>query len=214
MRRHGARATARRAFEFALRAFANDSMVLYYCDLSTASLTAWGAQTPGELQVARIRCGEPIPRRDWDRMVNHWNPRLATRSFAQRFDRGACVWLLRRDGDLAAYGWTLRGATFESHYVPLGVDDVHLFDFWVAPEYRGLSLNPALVRHVLHAMATEGCTRAFIESSDRNAAQLTSLRKTPFRELGAARKLTLGRTTLVAWSARRTRGDVRGARPG
>ena len=92
-----------------------------------------------------------------------------------------------------------KGRTVEPHYFRLGPDDVHLFDFHVFPQYRGQGVNPLLVSYILRSLAAEGQGRAFIEAAEWNQAQLASLRRTPFRRLGSARKFTLFRYTMVCW---------------
>jgi ribosomal protein S18 acetylase RimI-like enzyme len=141
---------------------------------------------------------------DLHEMTRFWNPKLAHRNISQRFDHGASLWLMKADERLAGYGWTLTGRTVEPHYFPLGQDDVHLFDFYVFPAYRGRGLNPLLVSEILHQLASECGGRALIEVAEWNHAQLSSLGKTPFRRLGRARKLTLHHRALVHWALDKT----------
>jgi ribosomal protein S18 acetylase RimI-like enzyme len=133
-------------------------------------------------------------------MTSFWNSKLARRNIDQRFDAAAVLWLIKSEGELAGYGWTLQGGTMEPYYFPLGTQDVHLFDFHVFPRYRGRGMNPLLVRHILRRLAAEGLGRAFIEAAEWNRAQLSSLGKTPFRRFGSARKWTALRRTVVFWA--------------
>ena len=87
----------------------------------------------------------------------------------------------------------------EPHYVSLGREDVHLFDFLVFPEFRGRGINSALVRHILQEFAVEARRRAFIEAAQWNTAQLSSLRRTPFQRFGVARKRGLFSKPSVVW---------------
>jgi GNAT superfamily N-acetyltransferase len=103
------------------------------------------------------------------------------------------------DGRLAGFGWTLQGGAIESYYFPLAQDDVHLFDFHVFPEYRGRGVNPYLIGRILELLATNCTGRAFIEAAEWNHAQLSSLRKTPFRCLGSAKSFTFLGHTFVSW---------------
>ena len=81
---------------------------------------------------------------------------------------------------------------------------MHLFDFHVFPQYRGQGVNPLLVSYILRSLAAEGQGRAFIEAAEWNQAQLASLRRTPFRRLGSARKFTLFWYTMVCWDENKT----------
>jgi len=93
----------------------------------------------------------------------------------------------------------------EPHYVSLSSEDVHLFDFLVFPNFRGRGINPALVIHVLETLAVEGKKRALLEAAEWNTAQLSSLRRTPFQELGVVRKRSLFGKPTVIWSSQASR---------
>jgi GNAT superfamily N-acetyltransferase len=196
--RHGLWATIRRAGLAVRRALFSSRMVLFYCDLS--GQTSLPADLPSFLKVERKRSSAELSSEDLEEMTSFWNPKLAHRNIKERFGKGASLWLIKSEGRLAGYGWTLRGRTIEPHYFPLGQDDIHLFDFHVCPQYRGRGMNPFLVTHILRNLATEGAGRALIEAAEWNQAQLSSLSKTLFRRLGLARKLTICGHALVWWA--------------
>jgi ribosomal protein S18 acetylase RimI-like enzyme len=197
-RRHGFNATVRRASAAVTRALFSSRSVLFYCDLGT--LTSPPVDLPSFLKVERKSSSAELCPEDLEALTSFWNPKLAQRNMKERFGKGASLWLIKSDGKLAGYGWTLSGSTVEPHYFPLGRDDVHLFDFHVFPQYRGRSMNPLLVTRILESLATEGAGRALIEAAEWNHAQLSSLAKTPFRCLGRARKLTIFSRTVVCWA--------------
>jgi GNAT superfamily N-acetyltransferase len=201
-RQHGTRATLQRLRAAVQRASSSiGRMELYVCDLPTTPIAE-----PSSLGVLeRISGLSSLKAEDLARLVSHWNPKVKRRQINERFATHAELWLLRCNGFIAAYGWTIKGQTIEPHFSPLTPRDVHLFDFFVFPEFRGRGLNPALVSRILLAVGQEGLTRAFIEAAAWNQAQLASLRKTPFRPLGAARRLCLGKSVLVLWSNKNTR---------
>ena len=197
-KRNGLRATGRRFSLAVTRTLFLNRMALYYCDLtSQSSLTT---DLPSSLKMERKRNETELDPEELQEIISVWNPRLARRNVEERFALGASLWLIKLDGNLAGYGWSLRGRTVEPHYFCLGLDDVHLFDFHVFPQYRGLGVNPSLVNYILRSLATESQGRAFIEAAEWNHAQLTSLRKTPFRRLGWARKRSIGGLTIVWWA--------------
>lgn len=195
--RHGLGATVRRAALAMRRTIFLNRMVLFYCDLPGQASRP--TDFPRSLKVERKRsCPELIPQ-DFDQIINVWNPKVARRSIEERFDQGASLWLITLEDSLAGYGWTLQGRTIEPHYFPLGEDDVHLFDFYVFPQYRGRGLNPLLVADILRRLAADSVGRAFIEAAEWNLAQLSSLGNTPFRRLGCAKKVTIFGQTIVCW---------------
>ncbi|MFZ0277480.1 MAG: GNAT family N-acetyltransferase [Candidatus Sulfotelmatobacter sp.] len=195
--RHGFAATLRRFGLAARRAVFSGRTVLFYFDLSVqGSLTE---DLPSSLKVERYRNQADLRPHDLQEITGFWNPKLATRNIEHRFEQGASLWLIKSEGQLAGYGWTLQGRTVEPHYFPLGLDDVHLFNFHVFPQHRGRNVNPSLVTYILSSLAAECQGRAFIEAAEWNHAQLASLRRTPFRRLGSARKFTLFRHAMVFW---------------
>ena len=195
--RNGWRATTRRASIEARRNLFSNSKVILYCDLSEQR--SLQADLPSSVTIERKRSKTELSGQDLQQIVNRWNPKLACRNIDERFGQGASLWLIKSKDELAGYGWTLKGHTIEPHYFLFGQNDVHLFDFYVLPQYRGQGMNPVLVTHILRNMAAEVGGRAFIEAAEWNRQQLSSLEKTPFRRLGRARKLTMFRHTIVCW---------------
>lgn len=200
--RNGFWSTARRAGLAAKRALFSNRNVLFYCDLSTQIAPVM--DLPGFPKVERKQSATELSPEDLQAMTSFWNPNLAGRNIKERFEKGASLWLIRSEGELAGYGWTLRGRTIESHYFPIGKDDAHLFDFHVFSRYRGRGLNPYLVTKILCNLAAESAGRAFIEAAEWNRPQLSSLKKTPFHRLGYASKVALFGRTVVCWGRNST----------
>jgi GNAT superfamily N-acetyltransferase len=173
-------------------------MVVLYCDLDERRLPQ--INVPTALRVERLGALTELSAEHLQAMTSFWNPKLANRNIRERFEKGASLWLVECEKQLAGYGWTLQGRTIEPYYIPLAQDDVHLFDFYVFPHYRGHGMNPYLIGRVLDGLATNCGGRAFIEVAEWNNAQLSSLRKTPFRRLGCARSFAIRSCTFVSWT--------------
>lgn len=196
-KRHGLRATLGRTATFLRRVVSGNRMVLLYSDLDRSCRLG---TLPDQLKVERKTSWEEIAAPDWQQITSFWNPEICLRNFSERFHAGASLWLVRCEGKLAGYGWTLTGRTIAPHYYPLSANDVHMFDFLIFPEFRGQRINPLLVEYILDQLAAEGRTRAYIEFKEWNQSQLASLRKTRFHLLGVARKTSLFGRTLVEWT--------------
>jgi len=196
-KRHGFAATLRRAGLGARRMLFDGRMVVFYCDLYEGRLPQ--VIVSKALRVERIQALTELSPEDLQAMTSFWNPKLASGNIRERFEKGATLWMVECEGQLAGYGWTMQGQTIAPYYFPLGPDDVHLFDFHVLPSYRGRGINPCLVGQILDHLETNGAGRAFIEAAEWNNAQLSSLRKTQFRCLGLARSFTILGHTFVSW---------------
>jgi ribosomal protein S18 acetylase RimI-like enzyme len=197
-RRHGAAATLGRAKVAGKRALVAGRLAVFYCDLAEQKLSP--INIPENLQVRRLTSLEELGQEHLQTMVSFWNPKLAERNIRERFEKGASLWLAECEEQLAGYGWTMRGKTIAPYYFPLGPDDEHLFDFHVFPNFRGRGINPCLVDCILDHSTKANAGRAFIEAAEWNEAQLSSLRKTPFRCLGLVRSITLCGHTFVSWT--------------
>lgn len=192
-----------RAWLAANRALFARRMVVLYCDLDERRLLP--AILPKAFKVKRINALSDLEPHRLEQITGVWNRKLASRNVGERFEKGAHLWLVECEDELAGYGWTLRGRTIEPYYFPLTPEDVHFFDFHIFPGYRGRGLNPLLVGHMLERLAKDGNRRAFIEAAEWNHPQLNSLRKTPFRRLGLASiRRTLSRTS-VSWTGKTSR---------
>ena len=200
-KRHGFKSTLQRAKVFVSRLFSSNRLVMYSYDLSKSEVISSSRAWPENLSVVRVTSREQIENQDWLQIINFWDPKLSERNFNTRFREGASVWLIRSDGKVAGFGWTLTGRTIKPHFFPFGPNDVHLFDFLVFPEFRGKRINPLLVTHILEQLGKERRTRAFIEAAEWNHAQLNSLAKTGFQMLGVARIRTIFGRTLVEWGS-------------
>jgi GNAT superfamily N-acetyltransferase len=197
IRRHGVRATAAR-IALSWRHFrAGNWFVIYSCNpigVQTADQVALQGGT-----VERRNARAEIPTGDLTLLENNWAPAIARRQITERFARGASLWEFKIGEEFAGYGWTIAGATMEPYFFPLQPEQVHLFDFFVFPEFRGRRINPMLVNYILSQLKSEKRSRAFIEAAAWNAPQLSSLRRTPFQLYGnASKRQWLGKTR-VTW---------------
>ncbi|MGB7601987.1 MAG: hypothetical protein WBM24_16890 [Candidatus Sulfotelmatobacter sp.] len=199
-KRHGFGATLRRFSVAASRTLFAGRSVLFYCDLSALGPAA---QMPSGLKVERHRTQADLNPQDLQEITSFWNPDLARRNLNERFGLGASLWLIRLEGKLAGYGWTLQGCTVEPHYFPLGENDIQFLDFHVFPKYRGRALDWFLMTYILHQLASDGRARAFGEAAEWNKASISSFKMTPFRRLGYARKVTIFGYTSVWWRAQK-----------
>jgi GNAT superfamily N-acetyltransferase len=215
--RHGWTATWRRLALAAKRSFFAGREVLFYCDLSEIAVNP-APHTP--ITVERKQTQSEINPEILERITDSWNPSVTQNRLKERFRLGAVLWLVRCEGDFAGYGWTLQGRTVAPHYFSLAQQDIHFFDFFIFPRFRGRGLNPLLIREMLRTTAAECKGRAFIEAAEWNTAQLASLARTPFLRLGLAKKVSLFGHALVWWSqpqnpprTRHLESDVLSTRP-
>lgn len=198
-RRHGLAATLRRVQLATTRALRASRMVVFYCDLDERKLHP--VNFPKNMKVERLRSLAELSAERMQAITSFWNAELANRKIRERFEKGASLWLLESEDQLAGYGWTLQGQTIGSYYFPLGPADVQLFDFYVFPKFRGRALHWLLTGHILHTLATEGASRAFADTHEWNKAQLASFKMTPLLPLGFVKTYKIFGRDFTCWAA-------------
>lgn len=198
--RRGIRATGRRCVESLRRWSYLGRTVLYVCPLPVAPPRTHN-HLESSTRIQNVQASQ-LSTTDFETIANAWNPSVTAQHIAERFAAGAELWLARIEGALAGFGWSIKGATIVPNYVPLQPNEVHLFDFFVFPNFRGRGVNPALVDAILCELAEHNIARAYIECAAWNAPQLRSLEKTPFLVYGEATKVEFLGRTVVIWHKR------------
>jgi ribosomal protein S18 acetylase RimI-like enzyme len=134
-------------------------------------------------------------------MTSVWHPELSGQRIRERFEKGASLWLLESEGQLACYSWTIKGRAIDGYYFPLGSDDVQLFDFYVFPKFRGRAVLWILLAEILQALRAEGAARVFGDVAEWNQPSLSFYKMTPFRLLGMVRTYRILGQVIIRWSS-------------
>ncbi|MDB6093009.1 MAG: GCN5-related N-acetyltransferase [Verrucomicrobia bacterium] len=173
-RKRGFKATVQRCWVEFVHGFYLGRMKLYRCTLPAGK----PANAP-DVQIKRVKRGG-VSAEYLDAIVGAGNSTTNLAKLETRFATGSELWMAEVNGRFAGFGWTIRGRTMEKHFFQLGPNEVHFFDFYVFPEFRGRGINTILLAQMLHDLGNEGVTRCHIECAAWNKAQIRSLGKTPF----------------------------------
>ena len=198
-RRHGLMAMVSRAGLQAKRALFKSRMAVFYYDLNQQTMPK--ASIPDALKVQRVRGLNELGAENLQAITSFWNPKLAGLKIRERFEKGASLWLLENEGQLAGYSWTIKGRAIETYYFPLGNDDVQLFDFYVFPKFRGRAVLWFLIAEILQALNVEGAARVFGDVAEWNQPSLSFYKMTPFRLLGLVTTYRIFGQVLTRWSS-------------
>jgi len=162
LKRHGLAATLRRAWLEGKRTIFAGRMAVFYCDLDDRKLRQ--VNIPTGMRLKRITALSELAPEQLQAITSFWNPKLASQNIRERFEKGASLWLVESEDQLAGYGWTIRGTPIAPYYFPLAPDDVQFFDFYVFPKFRGRALHWLLTGHILHALAVEPGTTGLVQN--------------------------------------------------
>jgi GNAT superfamily N-acetyltransferase len=115
------------------------------------------------------------------------------------FEKGAILWLLRSESKICGSLWSIRGRMVEPYYIPLTTNDIVIFDTFTFPDQRGKNINSILINHVMVRLRDQGATRVFGHVKIWNKPSIRALEKTPYRQLGLARKFHILGRDITIW---------------
>ena len=196
---YGAKRTAQRLKESVRRLLFSNRDVVFYMDLvdwSPKNAGCWGLHT-----VDRVTRESEFPETCLDRILEHLPPEVFVNHMNRRFGKGGSLWCLRNEKDLIGFLWVLIGDTMQPHYFPLIASDVHIFDGFILPQYRGQDKNALMMDLVMDRLKRMGLRRAYVETKEWNTPARRALEKMQFRALGFARqRFRKGRTVVTWWA--------------
>jgi ribosomal protein S18 acetylase RimI-like enzyme len=195
-RRNGLASTYTRLKESLRRAAYGGRYFLYFCPLPLKE-----SPDSSTIRVERTKSGT-LSVTDHARIIEASVSPAKALEISERFAKGCELWLAKQEDLLCGFGWTIKADTVAAHFFPLDQDEVHLFDFYVFPEFRGRRVNIGLLTHILSALSAEGVRGAHLECAAWNTSQIHSLKKSPFRPYAVASKITLFAHVIVFWHTR------------
>ena len=198
-KRHGLAATFGRARLAGERALFAGRMVVFYCDLDVRRLPP--VNVPKAMRLERLTALAELSEERLQAITSFWNKELASRNIRERFEKGASLWLVECEGQLAGYGWTLQGKRSLRTIFHSGRMTCSYLTFMFPPGFAvGQSIG-FLLAIFSHTLAAEGRSRAFADTGEWNQAQLASFKMTPFRLLGYVRTYRVFGQLLNRWVA-------------
>jgi len=170
---------------------------LFYADL--LKLPDEQFTLPEEFAVECKKSENEISKEELDTLIFYRRERIIRHQLKDRFSKSSRLWLIKSNGQVAGFVWSVREATIEPYYFPLTSSDIHLFDNEIFYDYRGRGINSHLINYALFALKEEGMSRAYIETAVRNVREIRSLAKTYFSSYGSATKLRILGHNISFW---------------
>ncbi len=195
-RREGLLSTIKRIFTALHRSFFLGRMIVYSCPMPTEGIGL--SDTANKIYFERATNAH-LSKDDYATVLDIGSIEERSRDIAHRFELGSELWLAKVNGRVAGFGWTLVGKTVSPHYFTLRANEVHFFDFYVFPEYRGRGINIALIEKILTTLSTQPISRAHIDCAAWNHAQIRSLSKTPFHRQAEVIRVSFLGLSIIIW---------------
>lgn len=199
LRWHGLRSTIERSWREIKNKVLHDRDVLFMRDLLRGE--SEDNPLPENCRIKRFNEESGMPDKLFDRIADQYPEELLKEYHKKRFRKGAILWCIEMDKKDVGYTWTLAGRTIKSHFFPLTKRDIHFFDSFILPSYRGRRLNSVMKEHILKHYKYAGFHRAFSETKEWNTSSMRSLAKNGFVRIGLAkRRFRRGKCEVTWWT--------------
>jgi len=173
---------------------------VFYYDLTLFNIH--DVQNPDNIEIESKTNEKQIGKEDLNSLIEHIGEEILLPQLKKRFPHSAILWMIKVDGKLAGYVWSIGKSTAECpcpYYFPLCDNDVFLFDGSVLTQYRGRNLYPLLVKHVLYGVKKLGFIRAIFDAHEWNVPVQKSFLKVGMKKLGVVRKYKFWGRNLLLW---------------
>ena len=171
--------------------------------LFTAELPQLGGReivVPEGIVIVCRKKESEISEPEYEALLANGGKSIVAKQIKERFSKGAQIWLMKQEGYLVGFVWSIGEKPVKPYFFPLTASDVHLFDNEIFSDYRGKGSNPILIDYVLRELQKKGFLRAYIETAAWNKTEVQSLTKTAFQRLAVARRFSFFGKQIAVWS--------------
>jgi RimJ/RimL family protein N-acetyltransferase len=197
LRSQGVLPTLRRASQAVSREYIHTRFIVYRVNLIEEEIQK--PQNPNNFSITRYRGKAEIAPEDLDALYSKRDRQEFESQMDRRFGKRAVLWLVRHEGKIAFFMWTILEKHVAPYFLPLGPKDCLVFDVEAFPDFRGMGVLPFALNTALGEFAREGIQNVYIDTAVWNEPCIRSLRKTPFRQIGVARKHKIFGKNIVLW---------------
>lgn len=199
-RKYGLKQSIKRMIEKSYQNIFKKNDFVFYQDLTLVNVQ--DTQNPQNIIIESITRENEIEKEDLNSLIEHIGEEIILTELKERFAKLAVLWMIKVDGKLAGYVWTIRKSTYKCpcpYYFPLCDNDVFLFDGSVLPQYRGRNLYPLLLKNVLCGVKRLGFIRAICDAHEWNGSVQKSFSKAGLKKIGVVRKYRFWRHDFLLW---------------
>lgn len=185
---------------FLYRRIIPQKQVIWYTDLTR--LNTKGFILPDNLKLERYDSMEKISEVDLKSLLEFNSDLMGSATsilIPERFQKGAVLWLLKENGQLAGYRWTIVNNHVTPTYFPHTANDVHSIGIEILPNYRGRDLQDNFQKQMWITLKNEGFHRFYSETHLWNKRAIKAFLKTGQAKVGTATRFYFLGKNIVIW---------------
>jgi GNAT superfamily N-acetyltransferase len=190
--------TFRRVVEYPYRVIFKNKRLLVYAELKEVDDSV--LTLPPGIIVDRKTSYDEAFQPDMQKMIDYWNREGMIDRIKERFAKNTTLWIIRLNGEIAGFVWTISGKVLSPWYLPLTPHDAYVLDAVTFEEFRGRGLYAVLMNYVLGKLKSEGMSRVVGELYTTNTSSIRGLKRTYYRTFGVARRFHAFGRNITIWS--------------
>lgn len=140
-----------------------------------------------------------IPANDMEQLIKLKSEEILLPFLNKFFNRGATIWLAKKDGCIVSLIWSLNGG-FNGFYtgMPICPNDTVIFAGETFPEFRGRNYFAIMIILICEKLKLAGISRAYVAAHINNKASQKAQSKI-LKRIGAVRYFQLNNWHIVVW---------------
>ena len=165
-------------------------------------LNGEGFSIPDHINIERLYSLDQLDKRDYKTLTECGTDLMGSAGsiiIRERFDKCAVLWLLKENGQLAGYRWTIVNNHVTPTYFPHTEGDVHSIGAEIFPNFRGRNLLFLFQINSFIIMKNEGFKRFYAETYVWNKQAVRAFLKTNLRKVGIATRFSFFGKNVVIW---------------
>ena len=174
--------------------------VIWCTDLTKAAQAT--CLFPDNLVVQRFYSIDEMGKEDLKMLMESHSDLMGSASsiiIPDRFNKKAVLWLLKIDGRLAGYRWTIANNHSTPTYFPHTETDVHSIDVEIFSDFRGQHILQYFKAIVEDTLRKEGFKRHYSETYLWNRHAVKAILKTGLMTMGIATRFSIFGKNIVIW---------------
>jgi hypothetical protein len=177
-----------------------EKQIIWCMDLT--KLNTDGLLLPDNLKLERYHSMKQVDDHDLKTLIAFHSDLMGSATsilIPERFNKGAVLWLLKEDCQIAGYQWTIANNHATPTYFPHTEGDVHSIGIEIMPDYRGHNLQNIFQKQMWIILKNEGFKRFLSETYLRNERAIKAFSKTGQRGIGIASRFNFFGKNVVIW---------------
>jgi hypothetical protein len=157
---------------------------------------------PNNVEIRRYRSIDEIDKKDYDDLVELGTSLMGSAGnilIRKRFGLGAVLWLLKVNGQLAGYRWTIANNHVTPTHLPHTESDAHSIGIEIFPIFRGSHLFRQFDEGLKILLKKEGYKRFYSETFLWNKHAIKAISKTSSCKIGISTMFCIFGKTIVIW---------------